>query len=188
MSEFGYKLDPNRKLRKHKGIKGVRRSIVNTYNPSTIDQGGILSVRFPDLGRDDVIVPGSAKLSFKITLNSDDDANRTIVNNIGRAIVNKLEVKLEGQTVYALNNSDIFHCYQDLWKTKNERDNAVLQGIQSGAGRKHRINAGDKDADVKIPQSALRTAIYSTFRLISNCSKPICHSINMSLKIDCPTK
>lgn len=92
MSEFGYKLDPNRKLRKHKGIKGVRRSIVNTYNPSTIDQGGILSVRFPDLGRDDVIVPGSAKLSFKITLNSDDDANRTIVNNIGRAIVNKLEV------------------------------------------------------------------------------------------------
>ena len=67
-TEFGYKLKPHRKLRKHKGIKGTRRTVVNTYNPSTIDQGGILSVRFPDLGRDDVIVPGSAKLSFKITL------------------------------------------------------------------------------------------------------------------------
>ena len=164
MSEFGYKLDPNRKLRKHKGIKGVRRSIVNTYNPSTIDQGGILSVRFPDLGRDDVIVPGSAKLSFKITLNSDGDANRTIVNNIGRAIVNKLEVKLEGQTVYALNNSDIFHCYQDLWKTKNERDNAVFQGIQSEAGRKHRINAGDKDAD-DAKNIAISTAYSNLFHI-----------------------
>ena len=86
MSEFGYKLDTNRKLRKHKGIKGTRSSIVNTYNPSTIDQGGILSVRFQDLGRNDVIVPSSAKLSFEIALNSDNDVNRTIVNNLGRAI------------------------------------------------------------------------------------------------------
>ena len=72
MSEFGYKLNPNRKLRKHKGIKGIRRSIVNSYNPSTIDQGGILSVRFPDVCRHDVIVPGSVKLSFRITLHSDN--------------------------------------------------------------------------------------------------------------------
>jgi hypothetical protein len=163
MSEFGYKLDPNRKLRKHKGIKGTRRSIVNTYNPSTIDQGGILSVRFPDLGRHDVIVPGSAKLSFKFALTADNDANRTIVNNLGRAIVNKLEVKLEGQSVYTLNNSDIFHCYQDLWKTKNERDNAVLQGIQSEAGRKVRINAGDKGADSK--DVAIGTAYSNLFHI-----------------------
>ena len=160
-SEFGYKLDPNRKLRKHKGIKGTRRSIVNTYNPSTIDQGGILSVRFPDLGRDDIIVPGSAKLSFKITLNSDSDANRTIVNNLGRAIVSKLEIKLEGQSVYTLNNSDIFHCYQDLWKTTKERENAVYQGIQSEALRKHRINAGDKGSDAK--DLAIGTAYSNLF-------------------------
>ena len=160
-SEFGYKLDPNRKLRKHKGIKGTRRSIVNTYNPNTIDEGGILTVRFPDLSRNDVIVPGSAKLSFKITLNSDDDANRTIVNNLGRAIVSKLEVKLEGQSVYTLNNSDIFHCYQDLWMTKNERGNAVLQGIQTEALRKHRINAGDKDNDAK--NIAISTAYNNLF-------------------------
>ena len=160
-SEFGYKLDPNRKLRKHKGIKGTRRSIVNTYNPSTIDQGGILSVRFPDLGRDDIIVPGSAKLSFKITLSSDSDANRTIVNNLGRAIVSKLEIKLEGQSVYTLNNSDIFHCYQDLWKTTKERENAVYQGIQSEALRKHRINAGDKGSDAK--DLAIGTAYSNLF-------------------------
>ena len=148
-TEFGHKLNPYRKLRKQRGIKGMRRTLFNTHVPSTIDEGGILTVRFPDLGKDDVIIPGTSKLSFKIDLNSDNDANRTIVNNLGRAIVSKLEVKLEGQSIFTLNDSDIFLCYQDLWKTKSERDNAVYQGIQTEAVRKIRIDAGDKGADAK---------------------------------------
>ena len=148
-SEYGYKLNPHRKLRKQKGIKGMRRTLFNTHVPSTIDQGGILAVRFPDLGPNDVIVPGTSKLSFKIQLNSDDDANRTIVNNLGRAIVSKLEVKLEGRSIFTLDSSDVFLCYQDLWKTTNERSNAVYQGIQSEALRKIRINAGDKGTAAK---------------------------------------
>ena len=148
-SEYGYKLNPNRKLRKQKGIKGMRRTLFNTHVPSTIDQGGILAVRFPDLGTNDVIVPGTSKLSFKIQLNSDTDANRTIVNNLGRAIVSKLEVKLEGRSIFTLDSSDVFLCYQDLWKTTNERSNAAYQGIQSEALRKIRINAGDKGTAAK---------------------------------------
>ena len=148
-SEYGYKLNPHRKLRKQKGIKGMRRTLFNTHVPSKIDQSGILAVRFPDLGTNDVIVPGTSKLSFKIQLNSDTDANRTIVNNLGRAIVSKLEVKLEGRSIYTLDSSDVFLCYQDLWKTTNERSNAVYQGIQSEALRKIRINAGDKGTAAK---------------------------------------
>ena len=86
-SENGHRLNPHRKLRKQKGIKGIRRTLFNTHVPSTVDQTGILTVRFPDLGKEDVIVPGTSKLSFKLQLNSDDDANRTIFNNLGRAIV-----------------------------------------------------------------------------------------------------
>ena len=160
-TEYGHKLNPYRKLKKSRGIKGVRRTISNTHVPSTIDQGGILTVRFPDLGKDDVIVPGSSKLSFKIDLNSANDANRSIVNNLGRAIVNKLEVKLEGQSVFTLNDSDIFLCYQDLWKTTKERENAVFQGIQSEAVRKIRINAGDKGTNVK--DVAIGTAYDNVF-------------------------
>ena len=148
-SEYGYKLNPHRKLRKQKGIKGMRRTLFNTHVPSTIDQSGILAVRFPDLGTNDVIVPCTSKLSFKIQLNSDTDANRTIVNNLGRAIVSKLEVKLEGRSIFTLDSSDVFLCYQDLWKTTNERSNAVYQGIQSEALRKIRINAGDKGTAAK---------------------------------------
>ena len=145
--EYGNKLNPIRKLRKAKGIKGERMTVYNTHNPDTIDPNGILTVRFPDLGPHDVIIPGTAKLSFKIALNALADANRTIVNNLGRAIVSKIEVKLEGQSVYTLNDSDIFHCYQDLWMTQQERENSVYQGIQSEALRKIRINAGDKGAN-----------------------------------------
>ena len=149
MAEYGHKLNPHRRLRKQRGIKGIRRTLFNTHVPSTIDQDGILAVRFPDLGKNDVIVPGSSKLSFKILLNSDADANRRIVNNLGRAIVSKLEVKLEGRSIFTLDDSDVFLCYQDLWKTTNERENAVYQGIQSEAIRKIRIDAGDKGTSVK---------------------------------------
>ena len=149
MTEFGYKLNPYRKLRKQLGIKGKRRTLFNTHVPSTIDQGGILTVRFPKLGPNDVIVPGTSKLSFKLELTSAADANRTIVNNTGRAIITKLEVKLEGQSIFTLNDSDIFYCYQDLWKTSKERENAAYQGIQTEAVRKIRINAGDKGTNAK---------------------------------------
>ena len=116
---------------------------------STIDQNGILTARFPYLEKKDVIVPGTSKLSFKIQLNSDDDANRTIVNNLGRAIVSKLEVKLERRSIFTLDDSDIFLCYQDMWKTTNEHENAVYHGIQNEVVRKIRIDAGDKGTATK---------------------------------------
>ena len=71
-----------------------------------------------------MIVPGSSRLSFKIDLTLEGgsaDANRTVVNNLGRAIVSRIEVKLEGQTIFDLGDADIFLCYQDLWKTTQER-------------------------------------------------------------------
>ena len=44
------------------------------------------------MGSDDVIIPGMANLSFNIELSSTVDANRTLVSNIGRAIIKKLAV------------------------------------------------------------------------------------------------
>ena len=40
-SEYGHKLNPHRKLRKQKEIKGIRRTLFNTHVPSTIDQTDI---------------------------------------------------------------------------------------------------------------------------------------------------
>jgi len=67
-----------------------------TNNPSTIYANQILTIRFPNLEKKDVIVPGTARLAFNITLNGDTDANHTIVNNLGRALVKKISVKFKG--------------------------------------------------------------------------------------------
>ena len=177
-SEYGHKLNPHRKLRKQKGIKGIRRTLFNTHVPSTIDQ------ITADLGKEDVIVPGTSKLSFKIQLNSDNDANRTIVNNLGRAIVSKLEVKLEGRSIFTLDVSDVFLCYQDLWKTTNERENAVYQGIQSANVRKIRIDAGTKEQLQKTLLLAQLIVICFVFHLILKSLSLTCLSSKGNSMID----
>ena len=68
---------------------------------------------------------------------------------IGRAIIKKLAVKFEGNEIMSADDYDLFACYQDLWKTKSEKKNAIRQGIISTDGWmenciKLRINAGNK--------------------------------------------
>ena len=149
--EYRKRLNPERSLRTPKGIKKNRRKVIVTHNPSNIDLAQELLVRFPNLGSDDIIIPGMAKLSFNIELTSAVDANRTLVSNIDRAIIKKLAVKFEGNEIMSVDNYDIFACYQDLWKTKSEKRNAIRQGIISADGCmenciKLRINAGDRNA------------------------------------------
>ena len=103
------------------------------------------------MGSDDVIIPGTANLSFNIELTSAIDANRTLVSNTGRAIIKKLAVKFEGNEIKSVDDFDVFACYRDLWKTKSEKKNAIRQGIISNDWCmenciKLRINAGDKNA------------------------------------------
>ena len=146
--EYGKRLNPERSLRTPKGIKGTRQKVIVTHNPSEIDQAQELLVRFPNLGSDDVIIPGTANLGFNIELTSAVDANRTLVSNIGRAIVKKLAVKFEGNEIMSADDFDMLACYRDLWKTKSEKRNAIRQGIISTDGCtenciKLRINAGN---------------------------------------------
>ena len=85
--------------------------MIVTHNPSETDQAQLLLVRFPNLDSDDVIIPGTANLSFNIELFSTIDANGTLVSNIGRAIVKKLAVKFEGNEILSINDFDIFAYY-----------------------------------------------------------------------------
>ena len=119
--EYGKRLNPERSLQTPKGIKGIRQKVIVTHNPSEIDQAQLLLVRFPNLGNDDVITQGTANLSFNIELTSTTDPNRTLVSNIGRAIIKKLVVKFEGNEILSIDNYDVFACYWDLWKTASEK-------------------------------------------------------------------
>ena len=145
-------LNPKCSLRTPKEIEGIRQKVIVTHNPSEIDQNQLLMVMFPNLGRDDIIIPGTVNLSFNIELTSTAEPNRTLVSNIGRAIIERLAVKFEGNKILSIDNYDVFACYRDLWKTKSEKRNAIQQGIISTDGdltpncMKLRINAGDKSA------------------------------------------
>ena len=116
-----------------------------------------------------------ANLSFNIELSSTVDANRTLVSNVGRAIIKKLAVKFEGNEILSVDDFDIFACYRDLWKTKLEKKNAIHQGIISNDGCmensiKLRINAGDKSAaNKKIMLLPKHMGISSSFLLTLKC-------------------
>ena len=165
-SHYGRKLNPHRRLREPLGVKGVRQSVVVTNNPSKIDQNQQLLVRFPNLGANDVIVPGTVRLAFSLDLESTDD-NRTVVKNLGRAIVKKTTIKVSGNEVLSVDDSDVFYCYQDLWKTKQERENAQYQGIDTTTNQnatKLRLDAADGDA-TKTEDAAIKTAYGNRFHV-----------------------
>ena len=151
--EVGDRLNPQRSYRKGFALKGNRVHIIKTNNPSTIGPDELLTVRFSDLKENQVIIPGTTKLTFNITL-AGTDVNRTLVKNLGRNIIRKLVVKLEGNEIISIDDYDILYSYYDCWKCTRERHNAVFQGIVETDGQtenaiKHRINAGDKASNVK---------------------------------------
>ena len=110
-------------------------------------------MRFPNLKENQVIIPGTTKLTFNITLVG-TDPNRTLVGNLGRNVIRKLVVKLEGNEIISNDDYDVLYSYYDCWKCTNERLNAVFQGIVEADGQtenaiKHRINSGDKANNAK---------------------------------------
>ena len=75
--EVGDKLNPQKSLRKGFALKGIRQHIIKTNNSSTIGPNKLLTVRFPDLKENQVIIPRTTKLTFNISL-SGTDKNKTL--------------------------------------------------------------------------------------------------------------
>ena len=151
--EVGDRLNPQRSYRKGFALKGLCQHIIKTNNPSAIGPDELLTVRFPNLKENQVIIPGTTKLTFNISLVG-TDVNRTLVGNLGRNIIRKLIVKLEGNEIISTDDYDILYSYYNCWKCKTERLNTVFQGIVETDGQtenaiKHRINATDKANNAK---------------------------------------
>ena len=147
------KLNTQRSYRKGFALKGLHQHIIKTNNPSTIGPDELLTVHFPDLKENKVIIPSATKLTFNISLVS-TDVNRTLVKNLGRNIIRKLIVKLEGNEIISIDDYNVFYSYYDCWKCKTKRLNAVFQGTVEADGQtenaiKHRINATNKANNAK---------------------------------------
>ena len=151
--EVGEKLNPQRSYIKGFALKGLHQHIIQTNNPSTISAHELLTVQFPDLKENQVIIPGTTKLTFNISL-AGTNVNRTLVKNLGRNIIRKLVLKLEGNEMISIDDYDVLYSCYDCWKCTTERLNTVFQGIVEADGQtenaiKHRINAGNKANDAK---------------------------------------
>ena len=82
------------------------------------------------------------------------DVNRTLIGNLGRNIIRKLVVKLEGNEIISTDDYAILYSYYDCWKCETKRLNVVFQGIieadsQTENAIKHRINATNKANNAK---------------------------------------
>ena len=143
----------------------MRRTVVVTNNLSTINQNEPLQVRFPNLGAHDVIVPGTARLAFTIALDS-TDPNQTLVNNIGRAILQSIKINILGNEVQYIDSSNVFHCYLDLRKTGRERANTQYQGIDTMANRNTtKLYIGTEDALVVMTDIAIVDTYSNRFHI-----------------------
>jgi len=98
-------------------------------------------VRVPKQAKDVLLVPGSFCVSFDLTVKG--HANNHIRNNLGRIIVSRLVVRYGGECLFDLNHYNVFKTYCDLFKTLNEKDQAIYQGISNLKLRKPRSGAGD---------------------------------------------
>ena len=148
--EVGDKLNPQISYRKGFTLKGLHQHIIKR---TILVLSDLMTVRFPDLKENQVIIPSTTKLAFNISLAA-TYVNRTLVGNLGRNIIRKLIVKLEDNEIISIDDYDILYSFYDCWKCKTERLSAVFQGIveadsQTENAIKHRINSGDKANNAK---------------------------------------
>ena len=104
-----------------------------------------IDIEIPHGSRDQVIVPDTVKITFNIDIESTDDKTRSVVNNVGRALVRKKVLMLGSKDIDTINNSDIYDTYKDLYLSENEREEKLLQAIQSANGLKAHVGAKNAD-------------------------------------------
>ena len=127
-------------------MKAERTVKRTTFNPTEANPGETLYVSVPKLANNEVIVPGSLALVFNINLKvTGAHANNHLVQNVSRALVNKFVVKFADTIVQETSSYGIYKTFEDLFLSKDERENMLREGIQDTDLNKLRSDAGDKD-------------------------------------------
>ena len=150
-------INPSRSNRIMRAERAHRQHVVLTHNPSSIEPGQTLQVRFPNLGEHDVIAPGSFFISFALNLKGKKDEARTVVPNIGRKIIKTFKISFEGNEVLSISNYDEIQTYMDFFLAKKDKARRVFQGIDDADALKLRVNSKGATGD------AGKTAVAKTF-------------------------
>ena len=98
-----------------------------TFNPSEAKPGETLYVSVPKLSEHEVIVSGSLALVFNINL-SGGHANNYLVQNVSRALVDKLHVKFAATSVQDTDGYDIYKIFEDLFLSEGRAGQHAFGG------------------------------------------------------------
>ena len=143
-----------------------------TFSKTEAKPGETLYVHVPKLEDNVVIVPGSLALVFDINLKVPGaHANNYLVQNVSRALVDKLKVKFAGIMIQDTDSYDIYKIFEDLFIPLHERANMLPEGIQSLDLCKIRSGAGDKKTSGVDEENALNTVYGTKYRI--NLDHPI---------------
>ena len=121
--------------------KRKREQFVTPNIPNSGYPGQSIKVNIPRGSSDITMVRKIQQLTFSLDLELSKDKARSIVNNIGRAIVSKKTLFLGSEELEVIENSDIFDLYNDLYLTKKQQKNMHLHGIDSKNRLKARVGA-----------------------------------------------
>ena len=141
-----------------------------TFNPSEANPGETLYVAVPKLSEHEVIVSSSLALVFNINL-SGGHANNYLVQNVSRALVDRLVVKFAATTIQDMVGYDIYKIFEDLFLSLNERTNMISEGIQTLDLCKIRSGAGDKKTSGVDEENKLNSVYSNKYRI--NLDHPI---------------
>ena len=143
-----------------------------TFNPSEANPGETLYVSVPKLNVNEVIVSGSLALVFNINLKTTGaHADNYLVQNVSRALVDRLHVKFAATSVQDTVGYDIYKIVEDLFLSRDERDNMLSEGIQSVDLCKIRSDAGNKETAGVDKENKLNSVYDNKYRI--NLDHPI---------------
>ena len=114
-------LDPMVEYRTQFSFKGKREHIAKVNIPNIAYPNQHIDSEILNGSRDHVIVLDTIKITFNLDITSTDKA-RSVVNNVGRALVKKMVLMLGSKEIDTLNNPDIYDTYKDLYLSKKERE------------------------------------------------------------------
>ena len=155
---------PTHKEKTFSAMKAPRAVKRITFNPSEANPGETLYVHVPKLNKNEVLVPNSLVLIFDVDL-SGGHADNFLVQNVSRALVDKLVVKFAATVLDETVGHDIYKTFQDLFLPEEKRGNMVSEGIQSEDLCKIRSNSGDKKTSGVAAENKLNEVYANKYRI-----------------------
>ena len=143
---YGKKLDIDKSYRERFAFKADSQHIKISHTPSTIDQNQDLEVRIPNLGENNVMVPGSLKLTFDLEITSSLNT-RYSVNSLAKALITQMSVNYEGNEINTIQDFDIWQLYNDLWLSDKERQLLIEQGLDDDDGNVNKVRVKSHNAE-----------------------------------------